>query len=38
MREDYPRYWLKASTNNVANMVSSWTKAVISYESSKYDL
>ena len=38
MREDYPRYRLKAGTNNVANMLSSWTKAITSYESSKYDV
>ena len=36
-KEDYPRYRLKAGTNNIANMLSSWTKAVTSYESSKYD-
>jgi hypothetical protein len=28
---------MKASTNNVANMLTSWTKAITSYESSKYD-
>ena len=38
MREDYPRYRVKASTNNVANMLSSRTKAIKSYESSKYDI
>ncbi len=37
-REDYPRYRLKAGTNNIANMLTSWTKAVTSYESSKYDI
>ena len=37
-REDYPRYRLKAGTNNIANMLSSWTKAVTSHESSKYDI
>jgi hypothetical protein len=24
-------------TNNVANMLSTWTKAITSYDSSKYD-
>ena len=37
LSEDYPWYWMKASTNNVANMLTSWTKAITSYESSKYD-
>ncbi len=37
MREDYPRYRLKVGTNNVANLLSTWTKAITSYDSSKYD-
>ena len=37
MRDEYPRYRLRVGTNNVANMLSSWTKAITSYDSSKYD-
>ena len=37
MREDYPRYRLRVGTNNIANMLSSWTKAITTYDSSKYD-
>ena len=35
--EQFPKYWLKATTNNLANMLSSRTKAIKSYESSRYD-
>ena len=37
LREDYPRYRLRVGTNNIANMLSTWTKAITSYDSSKYD-
>jgi hypothetical protein len=38
LSEDYPKYWMKVGTNSVANMLSDWTKAITSYEKSKYDI
>ena len=38
LSEDYPKYWMKVGTNSVANMLSNWTKAITSYEKSKYDI
>ncbi len=37
IREEFPRYRLRVGTNNIANMLSTWTKAITSYDSSKYD-